>query len=120
MKFHRSEIEAFAARLAAARADIGLPRREVVDAVDGISEPQQLYNYEKARRAPDRIEVITGLEDALELERGVLCRLLGFAPLDGALPIPSVEDALAADEGLSPDAKAQLAGAYRRLVNGSG
>ncbi len=116
MKFERNEIEAFAARLAGARAALGIPRRVIVEEVEGISEPQQLYNYEKARRAPDRIEVVLGLEEALALERGVLCRLLGFAPLDGARSIPSVEDAIATDDVLTLEAKTQLVSAYRRLT----
>ncbi|MEX0953374.1 MAG: hypothetical protein WDZ26_06050 [Nitriliruptoraceae bacterium] len=115
MRFRAEEIEAFAVRLAGARAEAGLPRRELVERVEGISEPQQVYNYEKARRAPERIEVILGLESALGLERGTLCRLLGFAPLDGRAPIPTVEDAIAVDPLLTREAREQLLGAYRRL-----
>ncbi len=116
MKFTRGEIEAFAARLADARAEAGLPRRAVAEQVEGLSEPQQLYNYEKGFRAPDRIGVVLGLERAVGLESGTLCRLLGFAPPDGRLPAPGVEDAIAADPHLSLDAKAQMLSAYRRLA----
>ncbi|MEX2324553.1 MAG: helix-turn-helix domain-containing protein [Nitriliruptoraceae bacterium] len=116
MKFDQRNIDAFAARLADARAAAGLPRRAIVEAVDGISEPQQIYNYENGRRAPDRIDVVLGLERAVGLERGTLCRLLGFAPLDSAGEPPTVEDAIAADDGLSREAKVQLLSAYRRVA----
>lgn len=115
MRFRPDEIEAFAVRLSAARAEAGLPRRALVERVEGISEPQQVYNYEKARRAPERIEVVLGLEEALDLERGTLCRLLGFAPPDGQVPVPTVQDAIAVDPTLSREAREQLLGAYRRL-----
>ncbi|MEX0592385.1 MAG: helix-turn-helix domain-containing protein [Nitriliruptoraceae bacterium] len=125
MRFSPEQISAFAARLADARQAAGLTRRDVVEAVHGISDPQQLYNYEKARRAPDRIEVVTGLEDALHLPIGTLCRMLGFEPFQtssrksgsgrgdhGA----SVEDAIASDQRLSRTAKDQLLSVYRRLA----
>lgn len=115
MRFRRNEVEAFAVRLAAARAAAGLPRRELVDRVDGVSEPQQVYNYEKARRVPERIEVILGLEEALALDPGTLCRLLGFVPLGVDPPMPTVEDAIATDSRLTTEAREQLLGAYRRL-----
>lgn len=124
MKFAPHEIEAFAARLADARRAAGMTRREVADIVDGISEPQQLYNYEKARRAPERVSVVVGLEAALSLDAGSLCRLLGFEP-----PRPTqggdtdtsdrpwgVADAIAHDAQLSREAKEQLLSAYRRLI----
>lgn len=116
MKFTPDEVEAFAARLASARAALGIPRSAVVSKVDGLAEPQQLYNYETARRAPDRIEVVTGLEQALELPSGTLCRLLGLAPIGVELPVPTVEDAIASDRSLSLQARAQLVSAYRRLA----
>jgi hypothetical protein len=116
MKFDPSQVEAFAARLADARAATGLPRRAIVERVEGLSEPQQLYNYERARRAPDRVEVVLGLEEAVDLPRGTLCRLLGFAPPDGEVPVPNVQDALAADTALSLEARAQLLSAYRLLT----
>ena len=125
MRFAPEQISAFAARLANARRAAGLTRREVVDAVDGISDPQQLYNYEKARRAPDRIEVVTGLERVLHLPVGTLCRMLGFEPLqrasqksasDARDPGSIVEDGIARDARLSRAAKDQLLSIYRRLV----
>lgn len=116
MKFDQHDIDAFAARLADARAAKGLPRRALVDAVEGISEPQQIYNYEKGRRAPDRVAVVVGLEHALDLPNGTLCRLLGFAPLAGELEPPAVEDAISADTALTREAKLQLLSAYRRVA----
>jgi len=125
MRFSSEQVSAFATRLADARREAGLTRREVVDAVRGISDPQQLYNYEKARRAPDRIEVLTGLENALQLPVGTLCRMLGFEPLHTASRQrshasedlkPTVEDAIARDARLSQAAKDQLLSLYRRLA----
>ncbi len=116
MKFDHAQVEAFAARLADARAATGLPRRAIVEQVEGLSEPQQLYNYERARRAPERIEVVVGLERAVGLPAGTLCRLLGFSPPNGDVPVPTVPDALAADTSLSLEAKAQLLSAYRLLT----
>jgi len=125
MRFSAEQVSAFATRLADARRAAGLTRREVVDAVRGISDPQQLYNYEKARRAPDRIEVVTGLESALQLPVGTLCRMLGFEPFETASRKsssargdlgPTVEDAIARDAKLSRAAKDQLLSEYRRLA----
>ncbi len=115
MKFSPSQIEAFAARLADARAAKGWTRQQLVDLVDGVSEPQQIYNYERAQRTPERVEIVVGLETALSLPQGTLCRLLGFDALDAA-GVCTVEDAIAADASLSLDAKRQLLSAYRRLT----
>lgn len=116
MRFERSQIEAFAARLAAARAAKGWTRQQLVDVVEGISEPQQVYNYERAHRAPERADVVMALERALDLPTGALCRLLGFGPVDAASAPARVEDAIAADPQLSLDAKHQLLSAYRHLT----
>ncbi|MEX2487648.1 MAG: helix-turn-helix transcriptional regulator [Nitriliruptoraceae bacterium] len=116
MRFEPAQIEAFAARLADARAAKGWTRQQVVDAVDGVSEPQQIYNYEQGRRAPERADVVMALERALDLPAGALCRHLGFGPVDEQLAPAEVADAIAADPRLSLDAKRQLLSAYRRLT----
>jgi hypothetical protein len=55
-----------------------------------VRDPQQLYNYERGRRAPESLEV-------------------DLAP-------PTTADAIAADAALSRAAKAQLLSAYRALT----
>lgn len=116
MKFAPLHVEAFAARLADARAAKGWTRQQLVDVVDGVSEPQQIYNYERAQRTPERVDIVVGLEVALELPRGTLCRLLGFDAPEADHSQVGVADAIAADAALSLDAKRQLLSAYRRLT----
>ena len=116
MRFEPAQLTGFAARLSEARAAAGLSRREVCERCPGVRDPQQLYNYERARRAPESLTVVAELEAAVALPPGTLHRLLGLAPLDADLVPPVTADAIAADPVLSRAAKEQLLSAYRRLT----
>lgn len=116
MRFTPAQLSGFAARLSDARAALDLARREVCERCPDVRDPQQLYNYERGRRAPESLEVVLQLEAAVELAPGTLCRLLGLAPLDADLAPPTTADAIAADAALSRAAKAQLLSAYRALT----
>lgn len=116
MRFQAHEKEAFAARLSDGRAKAKLTREQVVGLSPSLTSVQLLYNYERARTAPESIEIIIDLERALELAPGTLCRMLGFSPL-GRYPAElGVEDAIAADPRLDADAKAELMAMYRAVA----
>lgn len=114
VKFSKEDVTAFGLRLRQAREAHGLIREQVAEAI-GI-KVQALYNYEQGLRAPDEASLVWALEDAVELERGVLARHLGFAPLEGCPPVGTVEDAIAADGALSREERSQLLEAYRQLI----
>jgi transcriptional regulator with XRE-family HTH domain len=117
VRFDAAQLSGFAARLSDARAALGLSRREVCERCPGVGDPQRLYNYERARRAPESLEVVRQLESAVGLAPGTLHRLLGLAPLSLDLAPPTTADAIAADPALSRVAKEQLLSAYRRLAD---
>lgn len=113
VKFARESVTAFGLRLRQAREARGLIREEVAESI-GI-KVQALYNYEQGLRAPSELHLVWSLEDVVGLERGVLARLLGFAPLDGCPPVATIEDAVAAAGELDREARAQLLEAYHQL-----
>jgi transcriptional regulator with XRE-family HTH domain len=90
VRFTPAQLSGFAARLSDARAAMDLRRREVCERCPDVRDPQQLYNYERGRRAPES--------------------------LDADLAPPTTADAIAADAALSRAAKAQLLSAYRALT----
>lgn len=113
MKFSKDAVTAFGLRLRQAREEHGLIREQVAETT-GI-KVQALYNYEQGLRAPATLDLVWELEDAVELDRGVLARHLGFAPLDGCPPVATIEDAIAADVRVDPEGRSQLLAAYRQL-----
>lgn len=115
MKFTREQLQAFGVRMADARSAMKLTREQVGELLTSNASPQQLYNYERGKRAPERAEIVFELEQVLELPSGSLSRCLGFAPLDGAA-MPTTEDALASDLRLTTEARAQLLAALRRAA----
>lgn len=62
--------------------------------------------------APGRVFAI---EEALDIEPGMLSRLLGYLPAD-ARSVTTTADAIAADPALTPLARRALLAAYREFV----
>lgn len=80
--------------------------------VMGVSD-ESVRMWEKGASEPTRARVFE-LERILGAEPGALSRLLGYLPLDAIGPFSSVEDALDADDELTPEGR----NAMRIVLNG--
>lgn len=112
MKFTSEQLTAFGIRLADARSATGWTRERLIEHVDTIGSAQQLYNYEKGMRAPETVDIVYDLEDALNLPPSSLAICLGFARPHIPVRLGTL-DAIAQDPRLSVDAREALMAAYR-------